>query len=127
VPTSVVVKLLATSGACNPANVATATIVPGMLAWGTTFHQQTTTTTVPNTSSTCRTYCQGSYPAYASWCRANCAAQTQTTTASAVTETQFSPATLSAGELALLADRCTDIQQDGSGYGICRSCRSGGQ
>ena len=130
VPNSVVVKLLATTGgSCNPATAGTppAAIAPGLLAWGTTFHQQTTTTTVPNTSSTCRTYCQGGYPQYASWCNTYCPARTQTTTSSAVTETPFSPATLSAGELFVLTDRCTDIQQDGSGFGICKSCRLGGQ
>src|ERR1019366_8507649 len=54
VPTSVVVKLLSTlagtSGAgtnCSnsAATVTTATIVSGMLAWGTTLHQVGTTTT----------------------------------------------------------------------------------
>ncbi len=47
-------------------------------------------------------------------------------TAEAVTETAFTPATLSAGELASLAGRCTSIIGNGSGFGICRSCRAGG-
>jgi len=132
VPNSVVVKLVSTlapaGGSCNATKVlAPDPLVPGLLAWGTTFHQQTTTITVPNTSSTCKTYCQGGYPQYASWCNTYCPARTQTTTSSAVTETPFSPATLSAGELFVLTDRCTDIQQDGSGFGICKSCRLGGQ
>ena len=45
----------------------------------------------------------------------------------AVTETQFSPAVLSAPELARITSECAFIQVVGSGYGICRSCRLGGQ
>jgi hypothetical protein len=44
----------------------------------------------------------------------------------AVTETQFSPATLSAGEFGRITQLCTFIQANGSGFGICRSCRLGG-
>lgn len=44
----------------------------------------------------------------------------------AVSETQFSPAVLSASELKMLADDCAFIQDDGGGFGICRSCRTGG-
>ena len=44
----------------------------------------------------------------------------------AVTETAFSPATLSAGELASIGNRCTNIIGNGSSFGICRSCRAGG-
>jgi hypothetical protein len=40
-----------------------------------------------------------------------------------VTETAFTPATLSAGELASIAGRCGDIADNGSGHGVC-SCRS---
>jgi hypothetical protein len=43
-----------------------------------------------------------------------------------VTETEFSPATLSSSELAQLSSFCGFIQDDGSGFGICRSCRLGG-
>lgn len=41
-------------------------------------------------------------------------------------ETAFSPATLSAGELSRLTGLCTFINGNGSGFGICRSCRLGG-
>lgn len=45
----------------------------------------------------------------------------------AVVETPFSPATLSPGELSRLGNLCTFIQANGSGYGLCRACRLGGQ
>jgi hypothetical protein len=44
----------------------------------------------------------------------------------AVTETAFTPAGLSAGELARLAYGCGAIANVGSGYGVCNSCRPGG-
>lgn len=44
---------------------------------------------------------------------------------SAVTETSFTPATLSAAELSRIAGLCGFIQSNGSGFGICRSCRTG--
>jgi hypothetical protein len=45
----------------------------------------------------------------------------------AVTETQFAEKGLSAAELARLTSFCGFIQANGSGFGICRSCRLGGQ
>ena len=44
----------------------------------------------------------------------------------AVTETAFSNATLSAGELASITNRCVNIIGNGSTFGQCRSCRVGG-
>ncbi len=44
----------------------------------------------------------------------------------AVTETAFSPASLSAGELASLSNRCRGIIGNDSGAGICSSCKTGG-
>ena len=44
----------------------------------------------------------------------------------AVTETAFSAATLSAAELARITSLCGFIQANGSGFGICKSCRLGG-
>jgi hypothetical protein len=41
-------------------------------------------------------------------------------------EAPFLPATLSAGELNRLTQLCTFILANGSGFGICRSCRVGG-
>jgi hypothetical protein len=43
-----------------------------------------------------------------------------------VTETAFTPATLSASELARITSFCGFIQANGSGFGICKSCRLGG-
>jgi hypothetical protein len=43
----------------------------------------------------------------------------------ASTETPFTPATLSAGELASLTTRCATIVSTLSGAGICASCRNG--
>ena len=89
-PTSIVVKLLATTGAaCNAA--APGALAGGLRAWGTTLHAAPTTPV---------TY--------------------------AVTETAFSAAGLSAGELARISSFCGFIQANGSGFGICRSCRLGG-
>ena len=43
-----------------------------------------------------------------------------------LTETQFSPAPLSVAELTKLTLFCSFIQANGSGFGICKSCRTGG-
>ena len=88
VPSSVVVKLLATGGAaCNAA--APGALVSGMLAWGTTNHS------------------------------------VSGAAGNSTTETAFSPATISAGELARISSLCGFIQSNGSTYGICKACRTG--
>jgi len=43
----------------------------------------------------------------------------------ATTETAFTPSTLSAGEAASIGGRCAAILGNGSGFGICNSCRAG--
>ena len=43
-----------------------------------------------------------------------------------VTETEFSKAVLSGTEFQKITSYCGFIQANGSGYGLCRSCRSGG-
>jgi len=92
IPSSIVVKLLATrQTTCNAATPTAAVTVPGMRAWGTTLHA---------------TPAAGNF---------------------AVTETEFSQAGLSAGEMARITSFCGFIQANGSGFGICRSCRLGGQ
>jgi hypothetical protein len=45
----------------------------------------------------------------------------------AVTETPFETVGLSAAELARITSFCGFIQANGGGFGICRSCRPGGQ
>ena len=88
VPTSAVVKLVATSAPSGA-------LIDGLSAWGTTLHSLPVT---PGTPAV--TY--------------------------GVTETPFLPATLSAAELTRLTTLCSLIQTNGSGFGICRSCRLGG-
>jgi hypothetical protein len=51
---------------------------------------------------------------------------TSTAAAYSVSETPFAGATLSAGEQARLAYTCGFIANQGSGFGICASCRLGG-
>ena len=110
VPTSIVVKLVATVPVLNscagsaanwglPVFPATTPLISGMLAWGTTVHA-------------------GAAPG----------------SAAVITETPFLPATLSGpgnvaidiGETRRLQDLCTFIQAYGSGFGICSTCRLGG-
>ena len=105
VPTSIVVKLVASTpvgGSCSGSAASWGTLTSGMLAWGTTVH-------------------------------AGAAAGS----AAVITETPFLPATLSAlgqdgppplgiGEAARLQNLCTFIQANGSGFGICSTCRLGG-
>jgi hypothetical protein len=94
VPTSIVVKLLATTpvgGTCNPSSPTATSLVGGMRAWGTTVHALPT---APG--------------------------------GLALTETEFSPAVLSATELAHITSTCAFIQTDGSSFGICGSCSTGG-
>ncbi len=45
----------------------------------------------------------------------------------ALTERPFLLGTLSPGDLASITNRCANIIGNGSGYGICRGCRTGGQ
>jgi hypothetical protein len=94
VPTSIVIKLLATApvgGTCVNSAASPGALATGMVAYGTTLHAAPTT---PVTYS--------------------------------VTETPFTPATLSAGELTRLTSLCNFILANGSGFGVCRSCRLGG-
>ncbi len=89
IPTSVVIKLVASTGACNPSAVTA--VAHGLLAWGTTIHALPTSPV--------------SYT---------------------VTETPFSQAALTAAELAHITSFCGFIQANGSGFGICSGCSTGG-
>jgi hypothetical protein len=102
VPTSIVIKLLASAGgatqsSCNASTVGTGTnvLAPGMAAWGTTIHALPVTPGSPAT-----TYGE--------------------------TETAFTNATLSEAEARRITTLCGFIQTNGSGFGVCRSCRFGG-
>jgi hypothetical protein len=109
VPTSIVIKLLASTplglaangsgGTCNAASPTptpagpgiAGSLVPGMRAWGTTIHALPTTPV---------TY--------------------------GLAETAFLPSTLSSAEMTKMTMFCSFIQAIGSGFGICKSCRTGG-
>jgi hypothetical protein len=104
IPTSIVIKLLATvpvSGSCNNSALlaGTPTLAPGMAAWGTTVHAN------PTSGPTLASVAAGT---------------------NAITETAFTPANLSGGELARLAYSCGVVANVGSGFGVCNSCRLGG-
>ncbi len=43
----------------------------------------------------------------------------------ATTEARFTASSLSAGELASIGGRCASVVGNGSGFGVCASCRSG--
>ena len=103
VPTAIVVKLLGSApiggNSCASSAATATTLVNGFLAWGTTAHA-------------------GALPG----------------SAPVLTETAFLPATLSTlaptaadiSELGRLRNLCTFINANGSGFGICGSCRLGG-
>lgn len=110
VPTSIVIKLLASTGTGSSCSAATAgaganalfpagpggnALGSGLAAWGTTLHALPVTPGSPAT-----TY--------------------------GVSETPFTTATLSAAELSRITTLCGFIQSNGSGFGICKSCRLGG-
>lgn len=93
VPSSVVIKLLASvpvGGACNAATPTVATLGHGVKGWATSLHQNTI---------------NGNYE---------------------ITENVFQTSVLSDSELAKLTTYCGFIQSNGSGFGICKSCRLGG-
>ena len=89
IPTSVVIKLVASTGSCNASSVTA--VAHGLQAWGTTIHALPTTPV--------------SY---------------------GVTETPFAYSDLSAAELTHLTTFCGFIQANGSGFGICSGCSTGG-
>ena len=101
IPSALVIKVLATEGgarctASKAASVKVEELRAGLLAWGTTIHALPVTAGTPAT-----TY--------------------------GVTETAFStPATLSPTELSRMTQLCSFIRANGSGYGICKSCKVGG-
>ena len=104
-PTSIVVKLLATvpvAGSC--VNSATTPVASS-----------------PTEASTGATTFASGMAAWGTTLHATPTAGTYS-----VSETAFTPATPSAGELMRLGNLCTFINANGSGSGICRSCPLGG-
>jgi len=100
IPTSLVIKVVATQGgaACTASSAATvnnAVLQPGLAAWGSTIHALPSTPGTP----------AGTY---------------------GVTETPFSRGTIVPAELARMAQLCSFIRANGSGFGICKSCKVGG-
>jgi len=93
VPTSVVIKLIgSTGGVCNAATVSMTNLANGLIAWGTTLHIfKMLDAATPK-----------------------------------VTENAFWSSQLSASELTRITSLCGFIQTNGSGFGICKSCRLGG-
>ncbi len=87
VPSSIVVKIVGSTGTCNASSVAAG--VAGLMVWGTSLH----------------------IPPFV--------------TARTVTETPFTTAAQSVSELTRITRLCGFIQSNGSGYGICSSCRAG--
>jgi hypothetical protein len=99
VPTSVTVKLLSTlaggGGTGSSCTNSAATVTTGALAMGSMGAWGA----ILHTTPTLGTY--------------------------AITETAFTPATLGSGELASIGGRCAGILGNGSGFGVCNSCRAG--
>jgi hypothetical protein len=103
IPSALVIKVLATQGgsACTAGKAATVALDgsdlrAGLLAWGTTIHALPVTAGTPAT-----TY--------------------------GVTETAFAtPQLLTVAELTRMTQLCAFIRANGSGYGICKSCKVGG-
>src|SRR5207247_1190533 len=100
IPSSLVIKVVATQGgtactAASAASVNTAILQPGLAAWGSTLHALPVTPGTP----------AGTY---------------------GVTETPFLRGTITTAELSRMAQLCSFIRANGSGYGICKSCKVGG-
>ena len=133
-PTSIVIKLLSTLGttasSCNASTVGSAAnlLTTGMAAWGTTIHL--VPPPFPPPTLPCISNCSPNVPAPAGCAcsqvpnQAGCF-QLFCSIVPQATETPFTPATLSAAELARITILCTFAQINGSGFGICKPCRSG--
>jgi hypothetical protein len=100
IPSALVVKILATPGGAACTAASAATVTAGTLVRGL-LAWGTTLHQLPVTAGT---------PA----------------TTYGVTETAFANAQLSEAELARMTQLCGFIRANGSGYGICKSCKIGG-
>ncbi len=103
VPTSIVVKLLASTplgGSCQGSASSPGALVSGMLAWGTAIHAPAATGGVP--------------------------AITESSFLSASLSKPGGRDPAAGSELSRLTQLCTFINSNGSGFGLCRSCILGG-
>ena len=102
IPSALVVKVVATAGgtACTASSAALAGTAPNLFATGL-LAWGTTIHLLPVAGGTVA----GTY---------------------GVTETAFSNASLSGAELTRMTQLCSFIRANGSGYGICKSCKVGG-
>jgi Ice-binding-like len=147
VPSSVVIKLLATiplglgpdgtGGTCNPSSPAVSNLLPsGMKAWGTTLHALPTTPVTYGLSETPFESADlglngltavSTAPNAGLLISSNPVLGTATVTVTPGGQTivTFTNA-LGSAELTKLTTFCGFIQANGSGFGICKSCRTGG-
>jgi hypothetical protein len=140
VPTSVVIDLLASTpagGTCNATTPIAANLVGGMHAWGTTLHALTTTSPVTYrtaetpflraTLSSTGLTTVSTLPSAALLVGSNLSLGTATVTVTPGGRTIATFTNASAeSQLARLTTLCAFSQWNGSGYGICKSCRVGG-
>jgi hypothetical protein len=125
VPTTIVIKLVATlaTGACNAATVGTGTNAPvtGMIAWGTTVHAL-----IPTPVPVCVSDCSPNATQDPGCMCSPVHGQLNCFHKVCSIETAFTPFTLSDAERVHITSLCGFIQSNGSGFGICKSCRNGG-
>ncbi len=139
VPTSIVVKLLASEPApaaaggaftvCNPATAGTTAVTPleyGMVAWGATLEPSATagtynTVNVPFAQGTLSGILPNAGIVTNGFLRVNVAG----TPVGVITAATVGIAPLPGTELAGLTSLCNFIQANGTGFGICKSCRLG--
>jgi hypothetical protein len=121
VPSSVTVKLLATlagaggTGGASSCNSSAATVLPPVVAAGASALTIRGAAQWQDPGGTIET-------GMAAW---GTTLHATPAGAYATTETPFTPSSLSPGELASITGRCASILGNGSGFGICNSCRTG--
>jgi hypothetical protein len=112
IPTSVTVKLLASVPNISASNTGAGGVAGATT--GTNCNNSAATVTqalvLPNGMAAWGTTIHQASPAVTSF---------------QISETPFTPATLSAAELTSITNRCTAILGNGSGFGICAACKTG--
>ncbi len=138
VPSSVVIKLVASvpiAGACNAATPTASNLVRGLRAWGTTLHASTAAVAaVYDLTETPFSAAQLSVTGVTGVTASPAGAllSSDLTLSRAVVTVNPGGQTVvtftngsGGSELAHLTSFCQFIQSNGSGYGLCRSCRIG--